>query len=74
MKVMEKERHLRALSNIDLGIKAAEQITIEDGIKEAIAAGRMTEQEGQMCLEAYERTFHGGTVVELHPEYPDGAA
>lgn len=71
---MEKQRHLRALESIDNGIKAAEQITIEQGIREAVAAGRMSEEEGIQCLAAYEQTFHRATVTELYPDYPDGAA
>lgn len=68
-----KPRHLRAIEAIDEGLAAAEQITIEDGIREGIKAGRLTPEIGQACLEAYRRTSQGLHIVE-RPEPPDEAA
>lgn len=59
MLMERKPRCETALESIDAGLQAAAQITVEQGIVEAIIAGRMTREEGQQCLEAYERTFHG---------------
>ncbi len=73
---MEKQRHLHAvdaIEAIDRGLAEAEQITIEDGIREAIRSGRMTPEIGKACIEAYRRTTTG-QVIELRPDYPDGAA
>lgn len=74
MKLMDKKpRHLRAVEAIDAGLAAAEQITIEDGIRESIKAGRLSPEIGAACLDAYRRTSHGLTVAE-RPEPPDEAA
>lgn len=70
----KQPRHLRAVEAIDKGIAESEQISIEDGIRDAISAGRMSPEEGQACIEAYRATRIGATVIELHPDFPDGAA
>ncbi len=67
----KKPRHLRAIEAIDEGLAAAEQITIEDGIREGIKAGRLTEDVGRQCIEAYRRTFQTPNVVEIRPNHPD---
>ena len=69
-----KPRHLIAIESIDAGLRAAEQVTIEDGIREAIKAGRMSEDEGAACIHAYRAARLGAKVIELRPDIPDGAA
>ena len=74
IKLMDKKpRHLRAIEAIDEGLAAAEQITIEDGIREGMKAGRLTQEVGVACLEAYRRASAGLRVVDA-PEPPDTAA
>lgn len=68
-----KPRHLRAIESIDQGLREADQLTIPDGIREGIKAGRLTPEVGAACLKAYERTSHGMTVVPTE-ELPDDAA
>jgi len=72
-----KPRHLRAVEAIDRGLYEAEQITIPDGIREAVKAGRMDPELGEHCIEAYKRTrigLLGMTAIEGGGETPDDAA
>ena len=62
-----KPRHLRAIEAIDRGLAEAEQITIADGIREGIRAGRLTPEVGRACLEDYDRTSRG---LSLAPPIP----
>lgn len=67
-----KKRHLQAIEAIDRGLREAEQITIEDGIREGIKAGRLSQEVGEACLEAYRRTSAGLTVVPDPPAEQPG--
>lgn len=66
---MDKKRHLHALESIDRGLAEAEQITIEDGIREGMKAGRLSPEVGAACLEAYRRA-QLGQVVNIRPDDP----
>lgn len=67
----KKPKHLKAIEAIDEGLAAAEQISIEDGIREGIKAGRLTEAVGRQCLDAYRRASAGLSVVaDETPETP----
>lgn len=61
------KRHLRAIEAIDQGLKEAEQVTIEDGIHDAVLSGRMTPEVGAACLQAFQRATAGLSVVDGLP-------
>jgi hypothetical protein len=61
------KRHLRAVESIDRGLREAEQITIEDGIHDAVLSGRMAPEVGAACLEAYRRTTTMSPAPDLPP-------
>lgn len=66
-----RKRHLEAIEAIDRGLAEAEQITIEDGIREGMRAGRLTQEVGEACLEAYRRASTGLRVIDgLPPDDP----
>ena len=67
-----KQRHLVAIESIDKGLAEAEQITIADGIRAAVEAGRIGVKEAVDILAVFDKK--DGVVVELRPDYPDGAA
>lgn len=46
-------KHFDIEGDIERGIEAAESITVEFAIAEAIMKGRMTPEEGSECLTAY---------------------
>jgi len=65
---MEKRDHGKeGMDCIDKGLEDTAQITIEDGVKAAIKRWEenpnhplaMSPEEGEECLEAYRRAFHG---------------
>lgn len=59
-------RHCEEWSNdIDKGIEAAQNISVEEAIVEAILKHRMTEEEGNACIEAYYRTFHAPPDTQI---------
>lgn len=63
----DKPRHLRAVETVE------RQITIPDGIREGIKAGRLTPEVGKACLEAYDRVCKGVPVGDIPTgEYPHG--
>jgi hypothetical protein len=66
---MDKQRHLRAIEAIDRGLEEARQISIEDGIRAGIEAGRLTPEVGAACLEAYRRATMG-EVINIRPDDP----
>lgn len=69
----DKPRHLQAVEAIDRGLEEARQITIPDGIREGIKAGRLTPEVGKACLEAYDRASRGEPVGDvLTGEFPHG--
>lgn len=71
--LMKRDRHLRAVEAIDKGLAEAEQITIPDGIREGIKAGRLSQEVGEACLEAYRRASLG-EVVNIRPDDPGPSA
>jgi hypothetical protein len=74
LRSMDKNRHLKAVESIDTGLAEAEQITIEDGVRAAVEAGRLGVGEAVEILAVFEHRFQTPNVVELRPDYPDGAA
>lgn len=68
---MEKpKRHLVAIEAIDRGLEEAGQITIQEGIRAAVDAGRMTVAEA--CeVSAYFEQPGLDNVIRIHPD-PDG--
>lgn len=54
---MEKPPSEDILLKIDEGIAAAEAITVQQALYEAVAKGRMSLEEAKDCLGAYERAF-----------------
>lgn len=56
---MEKPRHLRAIECIDRGLQEAADISVVDGIRQAMAEGRMTQEDGEACITAYRRSRIG---------------
>lgn len=70
----KKPRHLQAVEAIDRGLVEAEQITIEDGIRHAMAEGRMSQEDGEACIKAYKHSRIGllglKAVEDPPPEQP----
>lgn len=60
----KKPRHEQAVEAIDNGLAAAERISVEDGIRDAIEHGRMTYEEGQACIAAYRATRLGSVMLD----------
>lgn len=55
---MERHDHAQeALDAIDREL-ARPPISVEDAVLEAVQNGRMTIDEANECIEAYQRTFH----------------
>lgn len=54
---MKPERTAEALRKIDEGLEAAQNITIEQGIEEAIANG-LPIREAELILEHFRAVFH----------------
>lgn len=69
--MVEKQRHLKAVEAIDKGLAEAEQITIEDGVRAAVEAGRIGVGEAVKILEVFEHRFQTPNVVEIRPNHPD---
>lgn len=67
-----KPRHLRAIESIDRGLAEAEQITIEDGIRHAIAEGRMSQEDGEACITSYRHARIGLLGLKAVPDPEPG--